>query len=144
MLKQNHLFCHNLISTQNFEVIDNTLSCRINLLLLLLYFLFIYIGLTGTEILFSQVITQFTVIFGQAVMVLIVCFPIFRVTCEGDIGWITVLTVLTGLCGMCFGNLVIHYIHQYDLINIFFIRNISRYYLQSFDLIVSLLFMKSH
>ncbi|XP_014480825.1 PREDICTED: ABC transporter G family member 23 [Dinoponera quadriceps] len=63
-------------------------------------------GLTGTEILFGQVITQFMVMFGQSVMVLIVCFPIFRITCEGDIGWITTLTILTGLCGMCFGFVI--------------------------------------
>ncbi|KAG5319387.1 ABCGK protein, partial [Pseudoatta argentina] len=63
-------------------------------------------GVTGTEILFGQVITQFTVMFGQVVMVLIVSFAIFKVTCEGDIGWITVLITLTGLCGMCFGFVI--------------------------------------
>ncbi|XP_011641666.1 LOW QUALITY PROTEIN: ABC transporter G family member 23-like [Pogonomyrmex barbatus] len=63
-------------------------------------------GLTGTEILFGQVITQFTVMFGQSVMVIIVAFPIFKVTCEGEIGWIGLLTVLTGLCGMCFGFVI--------------------------------------
>ncbi|XP_012063198.1 PREDICTED: uncharacterized protein LOC105626508 [Atta cephalotes] len=63
-------------------------------------------GVTGTEILFGQVITQFTVMFGQVVMVLIVSFAIFKVTCEGDIGWIAVLTTLTGLCGMCFGFVI--------------------------------------
>ncbi|RLU22987.1 hypothetical protein DMN91_005265 [Ooceraea biroi] len=46
---------------------------------------------------------------GQTVMVLIVSFAIFRVTCEGDIGWITTLTVLTGLCGMCFGFVIACY-----------------------------------
>jgi len=64
----------------------------------------LFTGLTSIEILFGQLITQFLVIFGQSVMVLIVSFAIFSVTCEGDIGWITTLTVLTGLCGMCFGN----------------------------------------
>ncbi|KAL6445737.1 hypothetical protein ACFW04_000898 [Cataglyphis niger] len=63
-------------------------------------------GLTGTEILFGQVITQFMVVFGQSVMVLIVSFLIFKITCAGDIGWITTLTVLTGLCGMCFGFVI--------------------------------------
>ncbi|KAL0122985.1 hypothetical protein PUN28_007557 [Cardiocondyla obscurior] len=63
-------------------------------------------GLTGTEILFSQVITQFMVVLGQTIMVLIVSFAIFKVTCEGDIGWIAVLNILTGLCGMCFGFVI--------------------------------------
>ncbi|KAL0122981.1 hypothetical protein PUN28_007557 [Cardiocondyla obscurior] len=63
-------------------------------------------SLTGTEILFSQVITQFMVVLGQTIMVLIVSFAIFKVTCEGDIGWIAVLNILTGLCGMCFGFVI--------------------------------------
>ncbi|XP_012140627.1 ABC transporter G family member 23 [Megachile rotundata] len=60
-------------------------------------------GLTGPEILFAQVVTQFVVMTGQAVMVLLFAFAIFNITCEGNIGWIAVLSVLTGLCGMCFG-----------------------------------------
>ncbi|XP_032678844.1 ABC transporter G family member 23 [Odontomachus brunneus] len=63
-------------------------------------------GVTGTEILFGQVITQFVAMLGQTVMVLIFCFTIFRVTCEGDVGWISTLTILTGLCGMCFGFVI--------------------------------------
>lgn len=63
-------------------------------------------GLTGPEILFGQVVTQFVVMTGQTVMVLIFAFAVFRITCEGDIGWISALTVLTGLCGMCFGFVI--------------------------------------
>ncbi|XP_015437951.1 PREDICTED: ABC transporter G family member 23 [Dufourea novaeangliae] len=63
-------------------------------------------GLTGTEILFAQVITQFVVMIGQTVMVLIFSFAVFRITCVGDIGWISALTILTGLCGMCFGFVI--------------------------------------
>ncbi|XP_076301010.1 ABC transporter G family member 23 [Lasioglossum baleicum] len=63
-------------------------------------------GLTGTEILFGQVITQFVVMIGQTVMVLIVSFACFKITCEGDIGWISVLTILNGLCGMSFGFVI--------------------------------------
>ncbi|XP_029034765.2 ABC transporter G family member 20-like [Osmia bicornis bicornis] len=63
-------------------------------------------GLTGPEILFAQVITQFVVMVGQTVMVLICAFVVFNITCEGNIGWITTLTVLTGLCGMCFGFVI--------------------------------------
>ena len=63
-------------------------------------------GLTGPEILFAQVITQFTVMIGQTVMVLIFSFAVFGITCEGDIGWVSALTILTGLCGMCFGFVI--------------------------------------
>lgn len=63
-------------------------------------------GLTGTEILFAQVITQFVVMVGQTVMVLIFAFVVFSLTCEGGIGWVAILTILTGLCGMCFGFVI--------------------------------------
>ncbi|XP_050483054.1 ABC transporter G family member 23 [Bombus huntii] len=63
-------------------------------------------GLTGTEILFAQVITQFTIMAGQTIMVLIVSFAIFDITCEGNIGLIGLLTILTGLCGMCLGFVI--------------------------------------
>ncbi|PBC25293.1 ABC transporter G family member [Apis cerana cerana] len=63
-------------------------------------------GLTGTEILFGQVITQFTVMTGQSIMVLLVTFVAFDITNEGNIGWIGTLTILTGLCGMCFGSVI--------------------------------------
>ncbi|XP_043476595.1 ABC transporter G family member 20-like [Leptopilina heterotoma] len=63
-------------------------------------------GVTGTEILFGQVVTQFMVMTGQTVMVLIFAFAVFDVTCEGDLAWVTILTILTGLCGMCFGFVV--------------------------------------
>lgn len=61
-------------------------------------------GITGTEILFGQVVTQFVVMTGQTLMVLIVTFAFFKLTCNGEIIWVTVLTILTGLCGMCFGK----------------------------------------
>ncbi|XP_043268135.1 ABC transporter G family member 23 isoform X2 [Venturia canescens] len=63
-------------------------------------------GVTGPEILFGQVVTQFVVMTGQTLMVLIFAFAVFKVTCEGDIGWVTTLTVLTGLAGMCFGFVI--------------------------------------
>ncbi|XP_012522405.1 ABC transporter G family member 20 isoform X2 [Monomorium pharaonis] len=63
-------------------------------------------GLTGTEILFGQVITQFIVVLGQCTMVLVVAFAIFNITCEGDIGWISLLNILTGVCGMSFGFVI--------------------------------------
>nr|XP_050869462.1 ABC transporter G family member 20 [Vespula vulgaris] len=63
-------------------------------------------GVTGPEILFGQVITQFMVMTGQTIMVLIFTFAVFKLTCEGNIGWVSLLTILTGLCGMCFGFVI--------------------------------------
>ncbi|XP_053976396.1 ABC transporter G family member 23-like [Hylaeus volcanicus] len=60
-------------------------------------------GITGTEILMGQVITQFVVMLGQSIMVLVFAFAVFDITCEGDVVWICVLTLLTGFCGMSFG-----------------------------------------
>lgn len=65
-------------------------------------------GITGQEILFGHVITQFLVMTFQTVMVLIVAFGFFKITCEGDILWVTALTILTGWCGMCFGEFLCH------------------------------------
>lgn len=61
-------------------------------------------GINGTEILFTQVITQFVVMICQTVMVLLVGFIIFDLTQEGN--WILVfaLSLLGGVCGMCFGK----------------------------------------
>ncbi|XP_046742307.1 ABC transporter G family member 20 [Diprion similis] len=63
-------------------------------------------GISGTEILFGQVVTQFVVMCGQTLMVLVFSFAVFKLTCHGSIAWVTALTVLTGLCGMCFGFVV--------------------------------------
>ncbi|XP_034255216.1 ABC transporter G family member 20 isoform X2 [Thrips palmi] len=62
-------------------------------------------GITGTEILFSHVVTQFSVMSGQTVMVLLFAF-ITVVDVNGGLGWVVLLTVLTGLCGMTFGFVV--------------------------------------
>ncbi|KAL7295350.1 hypothetical protein TKK_0011237 [Trichogramma kaykai] len=64
------------------------------------------IGVTGTEILFGQVVTQFIIMAGQAVMVLLVAIGVFKITCDGSVFAVLGLTILTGLCGMCFGFVV--------------------------------------
>lgn len=61
-------------------------------------------GITGIELLFSHVVTQFVIMCGQTTFVLIFSFSIFGLTLRGDILWVILLTVLTGLCGMCFGK----------------------------------------
>ena len=61
-------------------------------------------GITPPEILFSHVTTQFLVMCGQTVLVMVFSFYIFNLTNRGDLAWVVLLTVLTGLCGMCFGE----------------------------------------
>ncbi|XP_049807591.1 ABC transporter G family member 23 [Schistocerca nitens] len=63
-------------------------------------------GITVTEILFSHVATQFMVMCGQTALVLVFSFPVFGITCVGNMGIVIALTMLTGFCGMCFGFFV--------------------------------------
>lgn len=61
-------------------------------------------GITGIELLFSHVSTQFVIMCGQTTFVLLFSFPIFGLTLNGDMSLVILLTILTGLCGMCFGK----------------------------------------
>lgn len=61
-------------------------------------------GITGMEILFSHVVTQFLIMTGQSILVLLFSFYVFELTLNGSIVWVVILTILTGLCGMCFGK----------------------------------------
>ncbi|CAG9815832.1 unnamed protein product [Phaedon cochleariae] len=63
-------------------------------------------GISGTELLFSQIITQFVVMLGQTVMVIVVAFVFFGLTQEGSWWLVFAITVLAGMCGMCFGFVV--------------------------------------
>ncbi|KAL7730642.1 hypothetical protein ACLKA6_003419 [Drosophila palustris] len=63
-------------------------------------------GITGPEILLSQVVTQFTVMFSQTVFVLIVSFYFFELTLVGNIWLVVALCILNGLCGMSFGFVI--------------------------------------
>lgn len=63
-------------------------------------------GITGVEILFSHVATQFLVMVFQAALVLIFAFAIYGLTINGSIVTVVALTILSGLCGMCFGFVV--------------------------------------
>ncbi|KAJ8918786.1 hypothetical protein NQ315_011070 [Exocentrus adspersus] len=63
-------------------------------------------GINGTEILFSHVITQFVVMLGQTIMVLLFTFVIFQLTQDGSWVLVFTLTILAGICGMCFGFVV--------------------------------------
>lgn len=61
---------------------------------------------SGTEILFSHVITQFIVMCVQTLLVLVCVFGVFKLMCEGPMIWVVILTLMTGLCGMTFGNYI--------------------------------------
>lgn len=62
------------------------------------------LGITGTEVLFSHVVTQFAIMFLQSIMLIIFAFVIFALTLRGDIIIVFLLIVLTGICGMSFGK----------------------------------------
>jgi len=63
-------------------------------------------GITGPEILLSQVVTQFTVMLSQTTFVLIVSFYFFELTLVGNIWLVVALCILNGLCGMSFGFVI--------------------------------------
>lgn len=63
-------------------------------------------GVTPIEVLLSHVVTQFVVMVGQTVLVLLFMLVVYDVNCEGEIIWVICLTILQGLCGMCFGFLI--------------------------------------
>ncbi|XP_046382796.1 ABC transporter G family member 23-like [Ischnura elegans] len=63
-------------------------------------------GITPLEILMSHVVTQFVVMTVQVIVVLVLSFPVFGISIEGDMVYVVILTVLNGLCGMCFGFLI--------------------------------------
>uniref|UniRef100_A0A6B2E541 Putative abc transporter n=1 Tax=Phlebotomus kandelakii TaxID=1109342 RepID=A0A6B2E541_9DIPT len=63
-------------------------------------------GITGVEILFSHVATQFIIMAGQTLLVILFAFTFFNLTLNGDLGLVILLVILNGLCGMCFGFVV--------------------------------------
>jgi ABC-type multidrug transport system permease subunit len=66
-------------------------------------------GITPTEILFSHLLTQFTVVVCQEFLLLIFSFVVFDLTNRGNLLWIVMLLTLTGICGMCYGFLISSY-----------------------------------
>ncbi|XP_054268829.1 ABC transporter G family member 20 [Macrosteles quadrilineatus] len=63
-------------------------------------------GITGVEILTAHVITQFLVMLGQSVMVVVFALFVFDVTNHGEVILVLVLVVLDGMCGMTYGFVV--------------------------------------
>lgn len=63
-------------------------------------------GITGTEILVSLVLTQFTVMLSQTIFVVLLTFYIFDLTIVGSVWLVLSLCILSGLCGMCYGFVI--------------------------------------
>ncbi|XP_037950080.1 ABC transporter G family member 20 [Teleopsis dalmanni] len=63
-------------------------------------------GITGLEILVSQVLTQFTIMLSQCIFVILFSFYIYDLTVVGNIWLVAALCILNGLCGMCFGFVI--------------------------------------
>uniref|UniRef100_A0A1A9WH88 ABC transmembrane type-2 domain-containing protein n=1 Tax=Glossina brevipalpis TaxID=37001 RepID=A0A1A9WH88_9MUSC len=63
-------------------------------------------GITGPEILFSLLVTQFTVMFLQCIFVLLVVFYFFNMTLNGSIWSVLTMSILSGLCGMSYGFVI--------------------------------------
>ncbi|XP_037028450.1 ABC transporter G family member 20-like [Bradysia coprophila] len=63
-------------------------------------------GVSSSEILFSQVITQFVAMCGQTALVLIFVLVVFRISCIGSTFLAIGITLLQGMNGMCFGFLI--------------------------------------
>lgn len=56
------------------------------------------------EILFGQLISQFTVMVGQTALVFMCMLLIFNISCHGNLALAVFITFLQGLVGMCFGE----------------------------------------
>lgn len=69
-------------------------------------------GISGIELLFSHVTTQFIVMLGQSAMVIVFSFAFFGITQNGNILLVIILIIMTGLCGMCFGIKIFKYYNQ--------------------------------
>lgn len=63
-------------------------------------------GVSSVEVLMSHVVTQFVVMVGQTILVLLFMLVVYDVNCEGELFWVICITILQGLCGMCFGFLI--------------------------------------
>ncbi|CAH0554732.1 unnamed protein product [Brassicogethes aeneus] len=63
-------------------------------------------GVYPWEVLFSHVLTQFVVMFGQTFLVLFAMFYVFDLECKGNMFLVFLLSMLNGLSGMCFGFVI--------------------------------------
>ncbi|CAG7829425.1 unnamed protein product [Allacma fusca] len=63
-------------------------------------------GVTTGEVISAHMVTQYVVMVGQTVLVLVFMIAVFEVPVRGPLGWAIVITLLQGTCGMSFGFLI--------------------------------------
>ena len=61
-------------------------------------------GVLPTEVMLSHIFTQFIVLLGQITITLVFVFLVFKIPCNGPVGWIVVIAILQGFAGMCYGK----------------------------------------
>lgn len=61
-------------------------------------------GVSTTEILISHIMTQGLVMMLQTAEVMITCFGLFGLRCQGSFVTVTLLLLMQGLCGMLTGK----------------------------------------
>lgn len=66
--------------------------------------MFVSLGITGVEILTAHVVTQFVVMLGQSVIVLVASLFVFDITNHGSVLYVSMLIILDGICGMAYGE----------------------------------------
>ena len=78
----------------------------------------------------SHIFTQFIVLLGQITITLVFVFLVFKIPCNGPVGWIVVIAILQGFAGMCYGKIIFccvyvknQKIFNYWTLNIVKIRN---------------------
>ena len=54
----------------------------------------------------SHIFTQFIVLLGQITITLVFVFLVFKIPCNGPVGWIVVIAILQGFAGMCYGKII--------------------------------------
>lgn len=63
-------------------------------------------GVTTSEVITAHMITQYVVMVGQTILVLVFMIAVFEVPVRGPLVWAIVITLLQGTCGMSFGFLI--------------------------------------
>lgn len=61
-------------------------------------------GVTAFQVLTSHIMTQFFVLIGQVLGLLVFTFLVFDIPSRGPFIWVILMTLFQGVCGMCFGK----------------------------------------
>ena len=68
-------------------------------------------GVLPTEVMLSHIFTQFIVLLGQITITLVFVFLVFKIPCNGPVGWIVVIAILQGFAGMCYGKIICYCVY---------------------------------